>query len=1000
MPENDCHSIISEQHFKDMIRGVIVHVIQENFGQFFFSDMNIERAVSQAGVCSCDTEYFTDSAIRGSDFWNYIFNTLFRLSDIETRHSFSDILPIERVEPIKLISSSLAFLAIKTKLFIVCLSQLPPLERGFLMDDSTFDDAACFLYDRSPLSGGSVREDKLAKFISYNNIRSSGHWYDAVRHIYVNYCHESDGSASLTNYAYGSEAIDEYITASLIDGHVFGYEILRPLMGDQVTLFLAETIRLDESNEIVDAEYFQHENGRTWHHNHSVRSGDLFRCAGCGDEGIFNSNCFVDVLGMAYCSLCNMRSDEYNCSRCNGIFRNFNMTTLLIRRDKRNPDNTRDFFLCPMCYMEIRQERKSTERCIHCGCTKGEQSPALTFEDNTHICKRCFERISTCSDCGQKHLPIDLFSKHTVKKFCSHQFRTALQNRVIGVKMASLYKTNTNNCSSENNSSYCYNCFNRKFVICKHCHKIIRTRRTYNYTGGSPDNYVDLCNDCYQLHYDRCFFCGENHFIDNMNYVRLSNLNTLNRRNNTALEIEINRNKGLVPFCNKCFFDHGIKWTCNGCHDHFIGIMPHSFEIWLDNDPRYDGVKLLLHMERTYCWKCFKKDFIECQDCGELRHKNLVKRITIKNEGIIGRRSICLSCLQEKYVKCHVCNTYFKQFRENGSFIEDYFYCDLCITSDFVHCTRCNKLIHIDRSYRGKSGTYREDFLYCEYCKGNQLTKYIFNYTYKPKPNILLMPNEVYSDKHSRLYGVELEFEYMNTSETKILRCLNIISPDNSLFYLKPDASLNCGVEIVTHPCSLSYHKNKFPWYDIMSWLHYNGCSSNNDTCGVHIHTNRSSISNTSQIRLGIFIHRFSSKLSKLARRTSDRQCKFKNVHDDSLFEIVNNPDRHEAINFINGKTIELRIFKGTLSPTMLCGYIELYDAILGFIKNNSTQYLFRDSQAVWRDFECYILKSRYDFLPKMGVMCGAFNTDNMIEKSNRSTANFYEGGLDVYIDS
>ena len=84
----------------------------------------------------------------------------------------------------------------------------------------------------------------------------------------------------------------------------------------------------------------------------------------------------------------------------------------------------------------------------------------------------------------------------------------------------------------------------------------------------------------------------------------------------------------------------------------------------------------------------------------------------------------------------------------------------------------------------------------------------------------------------------------------------------------------------------------------------------------------------------------------------------------------------------------------------MLCGYIELYDAILGFIKNNSTQYLFRDSQAVWRDFECYILKSRYDFLPKMGVMCGAFNTDNMIEKYNRSTANFYEGGLDVYIDS
>ncbi len=57
-------------------------------------------------------------------------------------------------------------------------------------------------------------------------------------------------------------------------------------------------------------------------------------------------------------------------------------------------------------------------------------------------------------------------------------------------------------------------------------------------------------------------------------------------------------------------------------------------------------------------------------------------------------------------------------------------------------------------------------------------------------------------------------------------------------------------MEIVTHPMSLDYHMNDMPWLDVMNkaiQMHYR--SHKTETCGLHIHVNRTTFGDTREIQ-------------------------------------------------------------------------------------------------------------------------------------------------------
>ena len=101
--------------------------------------------------------------------------------------------------------------------------------------------------------------------------------------------------------------------------------------------------------------------------------------------------------------------------------------------------------------------------------------------------------------------------------------------------------------------------------------------------------------------------------------------------------------------------------------------------------------------------------------------------------------------------------------------------------------------------------------------------------------------------------------------------------------YIKSDGSLSDGMEIVTHPMALKYHKDKMPWAEIMrSAIHMDYRSHKTSTCGLHIHVNRTAFG---------------------ATREAQDECVSR-----VLYFV-----EHHWLELLKFSTIEFRMFRGTL---------------------------------------------------------------------------------------
>ncbi|WP_312635403.1 hypothetical protein [Oscillibacter sp.] len=64
--------------------------------------------------------------------------------------------------------------------------------------------------------------------------------------------------------------------------------------------------------------------------------------------------------------------------------------------------------------------------------------------------------------------------------------------------------------------------------------------------------------------------------------------------------------------------------------------------------------------------------------------------------------------------------------------------------------------------------------------------------------------------------------------------------------YIKHDGSLNKGMEIVTHPMTLDYHKARMLWAAAMEMALAKGYYSHRaETCGLHVYVSRISFGKT-----------------------------------------------------------------------------------------------------------------------------------------------------------
>jgi hypothetical protein len=210
------------------------------------------------------------------------------------------------------------------------------------------------------------------------------------------------------------------------------------------------------------------------------------------------------------------------------------------------------------------------------------------------------------------------------------------------------------------------------------------------------------------------------------------------------------------------------------------------------------------------------------------------------------------------------------------------------------------------------------------------------------------------------LLGLELEMEingdYDLDDRAGLL--LNSVNPcyANERPYVyalcEEDCSIDRGFEMVTAYTGLDVHAHQLGFFKDR----FRGATSHNtSTCGLHVHICKSDMTTLHASKMVLFINDPANHdlIYALARRDESGYCKIYDKKSDKSW-IKNallrkkrkdqiqalNPDRYEALNFQNEKTVEFRLFKGTLKYETIMACLEFTFATWHFCRNASTNQL------------------------------------------------------------
>ena len=370
------------------------------------------------------------------------------------------------------------------------------------------------------------------------------------------------------------------------------------------------------------------------------------------------------------------------------------------------------------------------------------------------------------------------------------------------------------------------------------------------------------------------------------------------------------------------------------------------------------------------CKDCYEREFAVCSTCGFIERKSNLHSVRTKRDGNIVELLICESCLSNDghYYECGCCHEW-HDTRVDHKYVSGYGYyiCDPCLSDSgkFATCSDCGSIYErVDlKEVRGFEG------LLCECCAVRFRRKAIHNYGYKPEPKYKVESHHDQFDTDESitdlLFGVELEIDKGDDDAG----CACELTETIDDIYCKHDGSLSCGVEIVSHPCTLNYHLNELGWDKIVEIARkYKFKSHEAKTCGLHVHVGRRQLGDTPEHRLDtagkcvLAMYRHWDNMVKFSRRLPSQlswgnrnEVEFIDAFDeDRLISAALETEeegRYQAVNLCNEKTIEFRLWRGTLELNTIKATLELVSNICEYCKDH-TAYEVMNSQ--WADIAYY----------------------------------------------
>lgn len=330
---------------------------------------------------------------------------------------------------------------------------------------------------------------------------------------------------------------------------------------------------------------------------------------------------------------------------------------------------------------------------------------------------------------------------------------------------------------------------------------------------------------------------------------------------------------------------------------------------------------------------------IYCSHCGTI--------IDTDDYEELNGQIVCSDCIENYTSVCDCCGE--RVWSENA-YSDDYTtLCNHCYHTHYTRCSNCDCIIHEDDAY------HLDGYDYCRECYDEERDKcqYIHDYGYKPEP--------IFYGDGNRYFGIELEIDGAGKDSDYAEELLDIANMRDEHMYIKSDSSLDDGMELVSHPMTLEYHK-EFCWEDIMHHAIRLGYRSHQtSTCGLHIHVNRNSLAENREeqdeviSRILYFVEHHWNEILKFSRRSEYTMNRWaaRYGYENSpkaIFEKAkkDNRGRYAAVNLCNYHTIEFRLFRGTLKYNTLLATLELVNRICELAVSMNDDELAKLS---WSDF-------------------------------------------------
>ena len=371
-----------------------------------------------------------------------------------------------------------------------------------------------------------------------------------------------------------------------------------------------------------------------------------------------------------------------------------------------------------------------------------------------------------------------------------------------------------------------------------------------------------------------------------------------------------------------------------------------------------------------YEWVCeaCSDAYSICEECGALIEDGEGHRV---NPDTRGETLVCSDCVGD-FIRCDDCGEYFTEgymYTDNDTHV-----CHDCFNwHDWAFCGECGTL-----TQEGYWDDDRDETI-CPTCQANFVGR-LNNYSFKPTPEFHFRRSEITLAERKGLrpselvhsFGVELEVDHGN-DQTALLRDLKDL---DAPIYMKRDGSLDNGVEIVTHPCSLEYHAYELRWAEIARICTRHGYKSHDtNTCGLHIHVGRAGMGKDSTERqataakLVLLVRTLWPELVKFSRRAENKLDEWASLPthwrltevlaaldgglDTDEQTVINaalcteHNGRYQAVNLTNAHTVEFRLFRGTLKRNTLIAAIQLVNNLTNYAMTHSA---FECLAAKWTD--------------------------------------------------